>query len=127
MGGYVKGSSAGRQLEEAFEAVPRTSALELFNELRKGERPPGRLFQHRLSNVTKTAMLKILWRKHLEQKQQLREAQKKVEQACEAKKGLEKARAALKSSDSEVEGLCKVSERIPTNVKRLDSSFSTPK
>ena len=53
-------------------------------------------------------MLKILWRKHLEQKQQLREAQKKVEQACEAKKGLEKARAALKSSDSEVEGLCKV-------------------
>src|SRR5947207_648701 len=57
VGGYVKGSSARKQLEEAFKSVPVTSALELFNQLRTGAGPLGRLFQYRLHDVTKHTML----------------------------------------------------------------------
>src|SRR5262249_2193883 len=109
VGGYVKGSLARRQLEDAFESVPPTYALELFNQLKKGEGPLGRLFQYRLHDVTKGAMLNILWRKHLEQQQQLQEAQQILKQVCEEeKKAIEKHRAALKDVDSAVERVCKL-------------------
>jgi hypothetical protein len=109
VGGYVKGSSARRQLEEAFESVPRTSALELFNQLGRGEGPLGRLFQYRLHDVTKVAMRNILWRKHLEQQQQLQEAQQRLKQVCEEeKKKIEELRAALKKFESSGERLCKL-------------------
>lgn len=108
VGGYVKGSSARRQLEEAFESVPRTSALELLNQLRHGEGPLGKLFQYRLHDVTKESMLNILWRKHLEQQQQLQEAQQILRQACEEERRMiDQIRAAHTALDSAVERVCR--------------------
>jgi hypothetical protein len=109
VGGYVKGSSARKQLEEAFEAVPGTSALELFNQLRRREGPLGRLFHYRLHDITKGTMLDILWRKHLEQRRQLQEAQQALKQACdEEKKLIEQQDARLKALDNAVEKVCKL-------------------
>src|SRR5512135_3080791 len=64
VGGYVIGSLARKRLEDAINIVPLTSALEICNQLSKGEGPLGRLFQYRLHKVTKDAMLHILWGKH---------------------------------------------------------------
>jgi hypothetical protein len=109
VGGYVKGSSARKQLEEAFESVPGTSALELFNHLRRGEGLLGRLFHYRLHDVTKGTMLNILWQKHLEQQRQLQEAQQALKQICEEeKKVIEQQAAGLKAFESAVERVCKV-------------------
>lgn len=106
--GYVKGSSARKQLEEAFESVPPASALELFNQLGKGEGPLGRLFQYRPHAATQKAMLDILRGKIIEQQQQLQRAEQILKQVCEEEqKGIEEQRAALKDFDSAVEKVCK--------------------
>jgi hypothetical protein len=109
VGGYVKGSSARKQLEEAIESVPGTFALELFNQLQRGEGLLGRLFQYRLHDVTKGTMLNFLWQKHLEQQRQLQEAQQALKQACEEeKKMIEQQDARLKAFESAVERVCKL-------------------
>jgi hypothetical protein len=57
--GYVKGSPPRKQLEEAFESVPRSSALELTKQLLEKEGLLERLFRYRLHAATQQAMLGI--------------------------------------------------------------------
>lgn len=109
VGGYVKGSSARRQLEAAFESVPQTLACELFEQLRTSGSSLGRLFRYRLDHVTREKMLKILDRKCNEQKKQLLEAQQKLKQLCEEQqKNIERTRTVLKEFDGAVEKICKL-------------------
>ena len=115
VGGYVKGSLARKQLEEAFESVPPTSALEVFNQLGKGEGPLGRLFRYRLHDATQKAMLKILEIKINEQKRQQLEAEQKLKVVMEeqqkflekAQKELAKQCARLKDTKKGAEEVCK--------------------
>jgi len=76
VGGYVKGSSARRQLEEAFESVPPCSALELAQKLLKSEGTLEKLFRHRLATPTRQVVLQILIRKakecQVQKKEELR-------------------------------------------------------
>lgn len=110
VGGYVKGSSARKQLEESFESVPVTSALEVHNQLKNGEGSLGRLFQYRLHDATKVVMLNILWLKHLEQQKQLKDAQEVLQKVCEdQKKMIERQRIALRDFENAVERVCKLS------------------
>jgi hypothetical protein len=108
VGGYVKGSSARRKLDDALKSVPITSALEVFNQLKTGVGPLGRLFQYRLHDQTKPIVLDILWSKHLEQQKQLKDAQEILKNACELQKqSIEKHRVALKNIEDSVEQICK--------------------
>ncbi|HEX6719834.1 MAG TPA: hypothetical protein VF088_22195 [Pyrinomonadaceae bacterium] len=107
-GGYVKGSSARRKLEDAIKSVPVTSALEIFNQLRNGVGTLGKLFQYRLHDATKRTMLDILWLKHLEQQKQLKDAQEILKRACEEQKqAIEKFRVAVRTMEDSVEQICK--------------------
>lgn len=101
VGGYVKGSQPRKQLEDAFESVPLNSAFELLNQLEKGEGSLGKLFQYRLHNVTKAAMLQILRRKDLKQKQQLRE------KCTDLKRAIGEYRALLKDYENALIKICK--------------------
>jgi hypothetical protein len=109
--GYVKGSPPRKQLEEAFESVPRSSALELTKQLLKKEGPLERLFRYRLHAATQQAILGILLRKAREFSQQLKEELRRKE---EQRRRLEEQRrlhlelcAASKRRDSLIEELCR--------------------
>ena len=109
-GGYVKGSRARKKLDDALKSVPITAALEIFNQLKNGQGPLGRLFQYRLHDDTKPIVLNILWLKHLEQQRVLKDAQDVLKRACEdQKKSIETARTAIKELESAVERVCKTS------------------
>ncbi|MEO8134764.1 MAG: hypothetical protein ABI831_12390 [Betaproteobacteria bacterium] len=110
VGGYVKGSAARRQLEAAIDSVPRTSALELHDQLGTGTGPLGKLFKYRLHEATQKAMRDILWTKHLAQKKAKEEADLSLKQACdEARKAIAKNQAVLKTLESAVEKACALS------------------
>jgi len=65
-GGYVRGSAARRQLDQAITSVPGDSAASIKTQLEKGQDPIGRLFRHRLHPVTQKVLLTILANKALE-------------------------------------------------------------
>jgi len=110
VGGYVKGSSARRKLVDALRSVPLTSALEVFNQLKNGVGPLGKLFQYRLHDFTKRTMLDFLWSRHLEQQRVAKDAEERFKKVCEEKKrDLEKLRITLKDFEKSVEDLCKLS------------------
>ena len=110
VGGYVKGSAARKKLDDALKSVPITSALEIFNQLKNGVGPLGRLFQYRLHDATKPIVLNILWAKHLDQQKILKDAQDLLKRACEdQKKTIERAKVALKDYESAVERVCQTS------------------
>jgi hypothetical protein len=86
-----------------------TSAFEIFNQLKNGVGPLGKMFQYRLHDVTKIVMLDILWAKHLEQQKQLRDAEEVLKSVCEdQKKAIESQRADLRDADEAVEKVCKL-------------------
>ena len=108
VGGYVKGSSARRKLEDAIKSVPVPSALEIFNQLKNGVGALGKLFQYRLHDATKKAMLDILWLKHLEQQKQEKDAQEILKKVCEEEKqAIEKYRVMVRDMEDSVEQICK--------------------
>jgi hypothetical protein len=114
--GYVKGSPARKQLEEAFELVPQSSALELTDQLLKREGPLERLFRYRLHAATQQAMLSILLKKAKEFQQQKRDELRRMEEEqrrrnLEISRKLEENRqkmcANLKMKDSLIDEVCR--------------------
>jgi len=59
-GGYVKGSTARRKLDEAIATVPGSSAASIQSQLAKGQDPIGKLFRYRLHPETQRVLLAIL-------------------------------------------------------------------
>ena len=110
VGGYLKGSSARKRLEEAFQSVSPTSARELFNQLKEGESPLGRLFRYRLDRVTKAVMLEILRRKILSNAEdELSQAQKAMQERLEnaRKEMIEEQCTRLKEAKKRAEEVCR--------------------
>src|SRR5688572_28835443 len=106
--GYVKGSPPRKKLEEAFESVPRSTALELAQKLLEKEGPLERLFRYRLHTDTQRAMLLVLARKAEEFSQQQKEELRRMEEAQRRRRDLElELCAILKSQDSLTEELCR--------------------
>src|SRR5712691_1476328 len=59
-GGYVKGSAAGRALEDIVASVPNCSAPDLVKELLARQTPFANLFHYRMAPETYLRMLEIL-------------------------------------------------------------------
>jgi hypothetical protein len=73
-GGYVAGSAAGKALGDAFESVPKCSAIDLEKELKLGQTPLAKLFGRRLADPTQRRLINGLKRKTADcLAQQLRE------------------------------------------------------
>lgn len=107
--GYVIGSSARKRLEEAFESVPRSSALKLANQLLNKEGPLGRLFRYRLHTTTQQAMLFILARKAKESLQQEKEELRVQEEAVRQRKALHQQLCEMMRKEKlAVDELCKI-------------------
>ena len=106
--GYVKGSPPRKQLEEAFESVPRSSALELAQKLLEKEGPLERLFRYRLHAATQQAMLWVLARKAKEFLQQQKEELRRMEEEERRRRDLELELCVnLKRDDSLTEEICR--------------------
>ncbi|MEO8134765.1 MAG: hypothetical protein ABI831_12395 [Betaproteobacteria bacterium] len=113
-GGYVKGSTARKKLEDAFESVPQCLALRLAQYLMDSDGPTASLFRYRLHDETqKTMLLILLARKAKECLEMQRAELRRREEEQRRRQEEEKRRresvicAKLKETDSVVDELCR--------------------
>ena len=104
--GYVKGSSARRKLEAAFESVPLCFALDLGQHLVNSQGPLAKLFRNRLHSATQKSMILILVRKANECQQPDREKLRRLEEE-QRHRDLETC-SDLKKIDSLNEEICRL-------------------
>jgi hypothetical protein len=114
--GYTKGSAPRKQLETAFESVPRSFAVELANQLLTKDSSLAKLFRYRLHPATQKALLEILVRKAKEllqqEKEELRTKEAEVRRRhLETSQNIEQIRqkicASLQVENTLVEEICK--------------------
>jgi len=105
-GGYVKGTAARRQLEQAFASVPECSALQLGLRLTGTDGPLEKLFRYRLAAPTRIEMLQILVNKA---------------QACQQKKKDELRRRQIQA-DKDAEEVRRLTQVLCATSKEIDAA-----
>lgn len=104
VGGYVKGSSARRQLDAAVDSVPPYSALDLVRQLEKGKDTLGKLFRYRLADPTQRTMLKTLKIKEAEHLKRKNEVKRRAIEEAEADR--QKTCARWREEDMVIKSVC---------------------
>jgi len=108
VGGYVRGSAARKQLDDAINSVPVCSALQLAQQLLNGQGSLERLFRYRLDPATQQTLLKILAEKaKVCQQQQKDILRRKEEDARTMQEMLQQMCVTLRKEEPLIQELCR--------------------